>query len=46
MFHRVSRAPNKPLVQELYPYVWDMKEVSMLLEAFVKWLGKISFTAY
>jgi len=39
MFHRVSRAPNKPLVQELYPYVWDMKEVAIRLEEFLKWLG-------
>lgn len=43
MFNRVSHAPNKPLVQELYPYILDVKDVSMLLDAFVKWLGnKIS----
>ena len=41
MFRRVTHAPNKPLVQQLYPYIWDIKEVSMLLEAFVKWLGKM-----
>ncbi|XP_065071212.1 protein O-GlcNAcase-like [Rhopilema esculentum] len=39
MFSRILNAPNKLLVQELYPYIWDVKEVAMLLSAFIKWLG-------
>ncbi len=39
LFLRLSQAPNQQLVQEIYPYIWDVKEVVMLLNAFVKWLG-------
>eukprot|EP00794_Sanderia_malayensis_P005325 gene5325-5994_t len=39
LFVHLSQAPNQQLVQEIYPYIWDVKEVVMILNAFVKWLG-------
>ncbi|XP_006825943.1 protein O-GlcNAcase-like [Saccoglossus kowalevskii] len=38
LFQRLTNIPNRSLLYELYPYVWDMKGVVSLLHSFVKWL--------
>jgi len=40
---RVLAIPNKALVFELFPYLWDIKAVVRLLECFVQWLGMSPF---
>ena len=39
VFVRLTEIPNRSLLYDLYPYVWDVKEVVMLLDAYVAWLG-------
>ena len=34
--------PNKALVYDLFPYLWDLRETLSLVATFVKWLGKFS----
>lgn len=41
MFIRLSDTPNRAVLYDLYPYIWDVKEVVLLLDSFVNWLGKL-----
>jgi len=41
MIDRLFKVPNKALVQDLLPYVWDVKNVITLVDTFVTWLGMI-----
>ena len=41
MFIRLSDAPNRAVLYDLYPYIWDVKEVVLLLDSFVNWLGEL-----
>ncbi|XP_033633263.1 protein O-GlcNAcase-like isoform X2 [Asterias rubens] len=36
---RLLNIPNRSLLYEFYPYVWDMEGVISMLASFVKWLG-------
>lgn len=38
---RVIEIPNRALAYELFPYLWDMKAILLLLDNFVQWLGKM-----
>lgn len=40
LIDRVLAIPNKALVFELFPYLWDIKAVVNLIDCFVQWLGK------
>ena len=44
MFIRLSDTPNRAVLYDLYPYIWDVKEVVLLLDSFVNWLGKLYFS--
>ena len=39
MFVRLNETSNRALLYDLYPYVWDVKEVLQLLVTFVNWLS-------
>ncbi|XP_041371217.1 protein O-GlcNAcase-like isoform X1 [Gigantopelta aegis] len=39
MMDRLFRIPNKALLNDLFPYIWDLKGVIQLSCAFVKWMG-------
>ncbi|XP_068710020.1 protein O-GlcNAcase-like [Montipora foliosa] len=39
MFVRLTETSNRALLYDLYPYVWDVKEVLLLLDTFVNWLS-------
>ena len=39
MFVRLTETSNRALLYDLYPYVWDVKEVLQLLDTFVNWLS-------
>ena len=39
MFVRLTETSNRALLCDLYPYVWDVKEVLQLLDTFVNWLS-------
>ena len=39
MFLRLTETSNRALLYDLYPYVWDVKEVLQLLDTFVSWLS-------
>ena len=39
MFVRLAETPNRALLYDLYPYVWDVKEIVLLLDTFITWLG-------
>ncbi|XP_064629897.1 protein O-GlcNAcase-like isoform X2 [Lineus longissimus] len=39
MCDRLFKIPNRSLLYDLYPYIWDMRGVLCLLNSFIKWLG-------
>ncbi|XP_018082948.1 protein O-GlcNAcase isoform X2 [Xenopus laevis] len=39
MFTRLSNCPNRTILYDLYPYVWDIKSIISLVKSFVQWLG-------
>ena len=39
MFVRLTETTNRALLYDLYPYVWDVKEVIQLLDTFIAWLS-------
>ena len=40
MMMRLLNIPNRSLLYDFYPYIWDMEGVIAMLASFVKWLGK------
>lgn len=40
MLIRLTFCPNRSLLYDLYPYVWDIKGVVSMLNSYVKWIGK------
>ena len=40
MFARLTGIPNRPLLYDIYQYIWDAKETCMLLDSYISWLGK------
>ncbi|CAG0923264.1 unnamed protein product [Notodromas monacha] len=41
LLRKVRSIPNKSLVHALYPYIWDMRGILSLLNAYIMWLGTI-----
>ena len=39
---RFCAIPNKAIVYDLFPYLWDMKSVLSLLKSFINWLAPTS----
>ena len=39
MFARLTGIPNRPLLYDIYQYIWDAKETCMLLDSYISWLG-------
>ncbi|XP_063237337.1 protein O-GlcNAcase isoform X2 [Bacillus rossius redtenbacheri] len=39
LFQHLTYVPNRELLYDLYPYVWDMRGVISLLNSYIKWLG-------
>ncbi|XP_075071988.1 protein O-GlcNAcase isoform X1 [Mixophyes fleayi] len=39
MFTRLSNCPNRTILYDLYPYVWDIKSIISMVKSFVQWLG-------
>jgi len=46
LFQRLTFSPNRELVHDLYPYVWDVRCIISLLNFYVKWLCKYSYIKY
>ncbi|KXJ25366.1 Protein O-GlcNAcase [Exaiptasia diaphana] len=42
MFVRFSETPNRALLYDMYPYIWDVKESVLLLDTFINWLNSKS----
>ncbi|XP_065890014.1 protein O-GlcNAcase-like isoform X2 [Dysidea avara] len=38
MFARLTGIPNRPLLYDIYQYIWDAKETCMLLDSYISWL--------
>jgi hypothetical protein len=36
---RLNDVPNRELLYEIYPYIWDIRGVVSMLNSYVKWLG-------
>lgn len=41
MFSHLTGIPNRPLLYDIYQYIWDAKETCMLLDSYISWLGKL-----
>lgn len=39
LFINFSKIPNEAILYDLYPYVWDLKEVVSALHSYVHWLS-------
>lgn len=39
MYTRLTSVPNRTLLYDVYQYVWDAKETTMLLDSYIAWLG-------
>lgn len=39
MYTRLTTVPNRTLLYDVYQYVWDAKETTMLLDSYIAWLG-------
>ena len=42
MYDRLTAIPNRPLLYDIYRYVWDAKETTIMLDSYVSWLGTSS----
>lgn len=40
MYTRLTAIPNRTLLYDVYQYVWDAKETTMLLDSYIAWLGR------
>lgn len=38
---RLTFCPNRSLLYDLYPYIWDIKGVISMLNSYLKWIGKL-----
>lgn len=39
LFENFCKIPNEAILYDLYPYVWDLKEVVLALDTYVHWLS-------
>uniref|UniRef100_H2Z2S4 protein O-GlcNAcase n=1 Tax=Ciona savignyi TaxID=51511 RepID=H2Z2S4_CIOSA len=42
VFNRICACPNRALLYELFPYLWDLKGMVTMLSSYVKWLGEFN----
>ena len=42
MYNRLTAIPNRPLLYDVYQYMWDAKETTSLLDSYISWLGRCS----
>ena len=40
-FNRLTAIPNRPLLYDLYQYMSDARETTLLLDSYVSWLGTV-----
>lgn len=40
---RITYCPNRSLLYNLYPYIWDIKGVISMLNSYLKWIGNHFF---
>lgn len=40
MHTRLTTIPNRTLLYDVYQYVWDARETTMLLDSYITWLGE------
>jgi len=40
MYTHLTTIPNRTLLYDVYQYVWDARETTMLLDSYIAWLGK------
>ena len=38
-FNHLTEIPNRPLLYDLYQYMSDARETTMLLDSYISWLG-------
>jgi protein O-GlcNAcase/histone acetyltransferase len=38
MYSRLTTIPNRPLLYDVYQYMWDAKETTTLLDSYISWL--------
>ncbi|XP_076812600.1 protein O-GlcNAcase-like [Clavelina lepadiformis] len=41
IFNKICTCPNRALLFDIFPYLWDIKGVVTMLRSYVKWLGRI-----
>lgn len=46
LFTKLSNIPNESILFDLYPYVWDVKEIILALHSYVIWLATSSFNGH
>ena len=39
MYNRLTAVPNRSLLYDIYQYMWDAKETTILLDSYITWLG-------
>ncbi|XP_026279162.1 protein O-GlcNAcase [Frankliniella occidentalis] len=39
LFTKLTNCPNRELLHEIYPYIWDARGIISTLNSYVKWLG-------
>lgn len=39
MHQRLLHIPNRSLLYDLYPYIWDIEGIISMVGSYVKWLG-------
>lgn len=45
LFELFCRIPNEAILYDLYPYLWDLKEVLLSLDTFVHWLANANLSS-
>ncbi|XP_032899709.1 protein O-GlcNAcase-like [Amblyraja radiata] len=47
LYQHFMRSPNRAIVYDLYPYLWDIRNTLLVVKAFVMWLdGRIEKSTY
>ena len=44
LFTKLSNIPNESVLFDLYPYIWDVKEVVLALHSYVIWMATSDFS--
>lgn len=43
LYDRLMAIPNKSLLSDIFPYLWDLRGVLQTCCAYVKWMGNCQF---